>query len=113
MVKRFEKVSPVFGRSDAWAALVCADWPIPATHPQVKVDAQGSEPIVVIGTTRDSATPYEWSKALVDQLGTGVLVTREGDGHTAYGSGNDCIDDIVHAYLAKGTVPKDGVTCKA
>jgi pimeloyl-ACP methyl ester carboxylesterase len=111
-VKRFEKVNSVSGRSDAWAALVCADWPIPATHPQVKVDARGSEPIVVIGTTRDPATPYKWSKALVDQLGTGVLVTREGDGHTAYASGNSCIDDIVHAYLSEGTVPKDGVTCK-
>ena len=110
--KRFEKVSPVLGRSDAWASLTCADWPIPATHPQVEIDAQGSEPIMVIGTTRDPATPYEWAESLSDQLESGVLVTRKGDGHTAYASGNSCIDDIVDAYLAKGTVPKDGVTCK-
>ena len=109
---RFERVNPVFGRSDAWGMLGCADWPIRATHPQDDVDATGSKPIVVLGTTRDPATPYEWSEALVDQLRTGVLVTREGDGHGAYGSGNKCIDDLVNSYLAAGKVPKDGTTCK-
>ncbi|MGI9084346.1 MAG: alpha/beta hydrolase [Aeromicrobium sp.] len=112
MIPRFEKGNTVLGRQDAWAAFVCADWPIKATHPQVDIDATGSMPIVVIGTTRDPATPYEWSPALAKQLGTGVLVTREGDGHTAYGSGNTCIDDLVNAYLADGTVPKDDTTCK-
>ena len=111
-VARFEKANPILGRLFAWDALVCADWPIKATHPQQKVDATGSEPIVVIGTTRDPATPYEWSGILADQLGTGVLITREGDGHTAYGAGNECIDELVDAYLADGTVPKDGTTCK-
>ena len=111
-VARFEKANPILGRLFAWDALVCADWPIKATHPQQKVDATGSEPIVVIGTTRDPATPYEWSEILADQLGTGVLVTLEGDGHTAYGAGNECIDDLVDAYLADGTVPKDRTTCK-
>ena len=88
---RFEKASPVFGRALAWGALSCTDWPIKALHPQADVDATGSKPIVVLGTTRDPATPYEWAKALTDQLGTAVLVTREGDGHTAYTSGNECI----------------------
>ena len=111
-VARFGKANPTLGRLFAWDALVCADWPIKATHPQQEVDATGSEPIVVIGTTRDPATPYEWSRILADQLRTGVLVTREGDGHTAYGAGNQCIDDLVDAYLADGTVPKDGTTCK-
>ena len=111
-VTRFKKVSPVLGRLFAWDALVCADWPIPATHPQLEANATGSKPIVVIGTTRDPATPYEWSRILADQLRTGVLLTREGDGHTAYGSGNQCIDDHVDAYLADGKVPKDGTTCK-
>ena len=109
---RFERVNPVFARSDAWGMLGCADWPIKATHPQEDVDATGSKPIIVLGTTRDPATPYEWSEALVDQLRTGVLVTREGDGHTAYGAGNRCIDDVVNSYLVDGKVPKDGTTCK-
>ena len=109
---RFSKASPVFGRALAWGALSCSDWPIKSTHPQVDVDATGSKPIVVLGTTRDPATPYEWAKALADELGTAVLVSREGDGHTAYTSGNQCIQRLVDDYLVDGKVPKDGTSCK-
>ncbi len=109
---RFEKVSPVFGRALGWGALGCADWPIKVTHPQVKISGEGAPPIVVIGTTRDPATPYEWAEALASQLSSGVLISRDGDGHTAYGSGNKCIAKAVDAYLVDGTVPKDGLLCK-
>ena len=111
-IPRFMKASPVFGRTLAWGALACTEWPIKGDHPQIAVDATGSKPIVVLGTTRDPATPYEWAKALTDQLKTAVLVTRQGDGHTAYTSGNTCIKRLVDDYLVKGTVPKDGTTCK-
>lgn len=109
---RFEKVSPVFGRALGWGALGCADWPIKVTNPLPKIDAEGAPPILVLGTTRDPATPYEWAKSLASQLSSGVLITREGDGHTAYGSGNDCITEAVDGFFTKGTVPKDGLTCK-
>ncbi|WP_187271861.1 alpha/beta hydrolase [Aeromicrobium terrae] len=112
-IPRFEKVSPVFGKALAWGVLGCASWPIKPTHPQIPIDASGSEPILVLGTTRDPATPYEWAKALTAQLKTGVLVTREGDGHTAYAAGNECINEKVDAYLVSGKVPKDGTVCKA
>jgi hypothetical protein len=65
----------------------------------------------VIGTTRDPATPYAWARSLADQLDSGVLVTRDGDGHTGYFKGNECVDDAVHAYLLDGKVPRDGLTC--
>ncbi|MEJ7743854.1 MAG: alpha/beta hydrolase [Nocardioidaceae bacterium] len=35
-------------------------------------------------------------------LESGVLLSRDGDGHTAYGAGNTCIDDAVNTYLVKG-----------
>jgi tryptophan synthase beta subunit len=66
---------------------------------------------VVIGTTRDPATPYEWAESLADQLESGVLVSRDGDGHTGYHKDNECVDDAVHAYLLDGTVPDDGLSC--
>lgn len=110
---RFEKASPTFGRALAWGALGCSDWPIESAHPQQPVDATGSSPIVVVGTTRDPATPYEWAESLTKQLKTAVLLTREGDGHTAYTSGNSCIKEKIDDYLVEGTVPKDGTRCKA
>ncbi|MGH3458476.1 alpha/beta hydrolase [Aeromicrobium sp.] len=109
---RFEKASPIFGPTLVWGALGCTDWPVKGDHPQIPIDAKDSKPILVLGTTRDPATPYEESGALADQLGSGVLVSRDGDGHTAYGSGNQCIEDIVDNYFVKGKVPKDGVLCK-
>ncbi|MGK2877635.1 MAG: alpha/beta hydrolase [Solirubrobacterales bacterium] len=112
LLPRFEKASPVFGRSLAWGALGCTDWPIKSTNPVPKISADGAPPIVVLGTTRDPATPYESAVALASQLSSGVLVTREGDGHTAYNSGNECITDAVDTFFTKGTVPKDGLTCK-
>lgn len=108
---RFEKASPVFGRSLGWGALGCADWPIKATNPVPAISADGAPPILVLGTTRDPATPYEWAEALSKQLSSGVLLTRDGDGHTAYGSGNACITTAVDAFLTEGKVPKDGKTC--
>lgn len=109
---RFTKASRVFGESGAWGAMGCAGWPIKSSQPFPDIDAAGADPIIVIGTTRDPATPIEWSKALAEQLGSGVLVTRDGDGHTAYDSGNDCIDDLVDAFLVEGTVPENGTTCE-
>ena len=63
----------------------------PAYEP-LDIRAEGAAPIVVIGTTRDPATPYEEAVALADPFESGVLVSRDGDGHTAYNKGNDCIN---------------------
>jgi pimeloyl-ACP methyl ester carboxylesterase len=89
----------------------CEVWPYPATGVRQAIAADGAPPIVVVGTTNDPATPYEWSVSLAEQLSSGVLVTREGEGHTGYNKGNDCVDDAVERYLLEGTVPQDGLTC--
>ncbi len=112
LIPQFREVSPVFGAALGWGVMACHDWPIPATHPQEPVRAEGAPPILVVGTTRDPATPYSWSEAMAEQLASGVLLTRKGDGHTAYTSGNECIQDAVNAYFADGTVPKNGTVCR-
>ncbi|MFH8737887.1 alpha/beta hydrolase [Streptomyces sp. NPDC017964] len=107
----FEKASPIFGDGLAWAALNCTYWPVKATGEAHRIEAKGAAPIVVVGTTRDPATPYRWAQALAGQLDSGTLLTYEGDGHTAYGRGSDCIDSAINAYLVDGTPPKDGKRC--
>ncbi len=76
-----------------------------------RTEAKGADPIVVVGTTRDPATPYKWSRSLAEQLSSGTLLTYEGDGHTAYGRGSDCIDTAINTYLLEGTPPADGKKC--
>ncbi|MFJ8805635.1 alpha/beta hydrolase [Streptomyces sp. NPDC102490] len=107
----FEKASPVFGEGLAWASLNCAYWPVRPTGEPHRIEAAGATPIVVVGTTRDPATPYRWAEALSDQLASGHLLTYEGDGHTAYGRGSTCIDSAINTYLLRGTAPQDGKRC--
>ncbi|MEV6108220.1 alpha/beta hydrolase [Streptomyces sp. NPDC051940] len=111
-VPRFERTSPVFGRDFAWAALNCGDWPVTPTGNANRIEAKGAGPILVVGTTRDPATPYPWARALAAQLSSGVLLTYEGDGHTAYVRGSACVDTAVNRYLLTGEPPKDGTRCQ-
>jgi pimeloyl-ACP methyl ester carboxylesterase len=107
----FEKASPVFGRGFAWASLNCGFWPAQATGKAHAIEAEGAAPIVVVGTTRDPATPYKWAQSLAGQLSSGRLLTYDGDGHTAYGRGSDCVDTAINTYLLEGRAPKDGKRC--
>jgi pimeloyl-ACP methyl ester carboxylesterase len=104
--------SPSFGAYLAWSNLPCTVWPVPASGTAGPLTAAGAAPILVVGTTRDPATPYAWAQALADQLESGRLLTFDGDGHTAYTRGSSCIDDAVDAYLVAGTLPAEGTVCR-
>ena len=111
LVPAFEKASPTFGRAFAPMLATCAFYPVQDHHHTTAIRAAGAPPIVVIGTTRDPVTPLAWARGLAAQLGSGVLVTRNGDGHTAYSEGNDCINNLVERYLVSGVVPRNGTAC--
>jgi pimeloyl-ACP methyl ester carboxylesterase len=108
---RFAAQAPIWGRWLAWTSLPCVYWPDPPTTQPQPVSAAGSGPILVVGTTRDPATPYAWAVSLSRQLANGHLLTYRGDGHTAYRLGSHCVDTVVDAYLLKGSVPATGKTC--
>jgi len=107
----FTSKAPVFGQAAMWWPYACSNWPVQPTEEQPDFSAKGAAPIVVVGTTRDPATPYEQSVKLAEELDSGVLLSRDGDGHTAYGAGNACIDEAINTYLAEGTPPPDGKEC--
>ena len=106
-----EEEAPTWGRYLMWSSMPCGYWPVPPTGEPQEISATGADPIVVIGTTRDPATPYEWAVQLRDQLDDAALISFDGDGHTAYTRSNACVDDAVDAYYLEGTVPEDGLTC--
>lgn len=107
----FEEASPTFGRAFAFSLSTCAQWPIRSGDRTEALEAKGAPPIVVIGTTRDPATPLVWAQSLARQLDSGRLITRDGDGHTGFQQGNDCVDDAVEAWLVSGTVPPADLRC--
>ena len=53
----------------------------------------------------------KWAEALAAQLDSAVLLRRDGDGHTAYNSGNECIDSAIESYLLDGDVPENPTDC--
>ena len=107
----FLEASPTLGEVFAWGLLGCGGIEVTSSEPPREVKAAGAAPIVVVGTTRDPATPYEWAVSLADQLESGVLVSRDGDGHTGYNAGNNCVNEAIESYLVDGTVPDDGLEC--
>ncbi len=107
----YQEISPIFGKTFGWGGLGCRDWPVEQSDFPVEATAKGAAPIVVIGTTRDPATPYAWSVSLARSLRSGVLVSRDGDGHTGYNAGNECVDDAIDRFLVAGEVPDDPTRC--
>ncbi|MCB2413131.1 alpha/beta hydrolase [Demequina sp. TTPB684] len=109
--RQVNEVSPTFGWWFAGSG-GCEGWPYAADEvlTELGAAADSANPMLVIGTTNDPATPYRWAEALAEDLGA-PLLTYSGEGHTAYGRSNQCVTDVVDAYLVDGVVPEDGVRC--
>ena len=108
--REWKEVAPTFGPSLAWSLLVCQDWPA-TTDPITVTRAVGSNPILVVSTTGDPATPYVWGQQLAESLDNGHLLTYDGIGHTAYKGNSGCIDGAVDDFLVSGTLPPEGTVC--
>ncbi|MCW2858071.1 MAG: tripeptidyl-peptidase Serine peptidase family [Marmoricola sp.] len=107
----FLKASPTFGRAFAFSLSTCSTWPVRSGQVSQAIHAPGAPPIVVVGTTRDPATPLVWAQALASELDSGRLITRNGDGHTGFGQGNSCVDNAVQDWLIQGKVPPADLHC--
>ncbi len=111
LADEWARTAPTFGPELAWGNLPCNGWPAPATDAPHPIKAEGSGPIVLIGTTNDPATPYAWAVSTSRQLANAYLIRWKGDGHTAYGRGSRCVQTRVDAFLVAGTTPPKTSTC--
>ncbi len=104
-----QQKAPIFGRYFG-PSYGCDLWPV---RPSLKLTPRGAgaKPIVVIGATGDSATPYQQAVDMARQLESGVLVTYDGFGHATYGGKSACVDALVVSYLVDARVPADGTKC--
>jgi hypothetical protein len=89
----------------------CAHWPYEAKIKPRAVKSTTKSKILIIGTTGDPATPYTNAIELDKQLRTARLLTYQGQGHTAYGRGNACVNKVVDRYLLTGKLPRKGRVC--
>ncbi|MDO5083987.1 alpha/beta hydrolase [Arachnia propionica] len=103
--------SPLFA-ANMGVDYTCELWTADSA-PHLKLTGTGAAPILVVGSTGDSATPYQHAVTMAQQLESGNLLTYDGPGHGAVTAGNACVDEAVAAYLLEGTIPAEGTTCKA
>ncbi len=109
---RITAAAPTFGPLLGAGLTGCDDWPSPA-EPTPTPSAVGAPPILVIGTVGDPATPYQWAQQMSAALTGSVLLTYEGDGHTAFLRGGPCIEKAVVSYFVDLTTPPPGTRCPA
>jgi hypothetical protein len=101
--KSFAEQAPLFGPYLAYGGLTCKYF---GQSQKVTISPTNTaNPIIVIGTTGDPATPYEWAQGLSKLLTNSVLVSLKGEGHTGQGQGNACIDDQIDDFYLTGKVP--------
>ena len=100
---------PLFGLGQAASLLTCRSWP-KSRHPIPPATAPRSAPILVIGTVHDPATPYAAAAVLAKTLGSGVLLTWNGEGHTAYPR-TSCVSKAVDGYLIAKLLPPAQTAC--
>jgi pimeloyl-ACP methyl ester carboxylesterase len=99
----FADQAPLFGPYLAYGGLTCKYF---GQEQEVTVaPTKTTNPIVIIGTTGDPATPYEWAQGLNKLLTNSVLVSLTGEGHTGQGQGNACIDDQIDDFYLTGKAP--------
>jgi pimeloyl-ACP methyl ester carboxylesterase len=105
-------ISPVFGRYWQYGGLACYKWPFDVVAGPTDYSAKNAPTMLVVGTTNDPATPYSQAKNVAHKvLAHGWLLTYKGEGHTAYGSSNQCVTDVVENFFSNGTLPAKEKTC--
>ena len=113
--QRFSDRAPVFGPYLAYTNIACKFLTPPdkdkLTRATNKITSIKTAPILVIGTTRDPATPYDWAVGLHKIFTTSRLISLDADGHTGQGRGSACVDNAVDTYLIQGKTPKKNLTC--
>jgi fermentation-respiration switch protein FrsA (DUF1100 family) len=107
--ERAERASPRFGRIAANELLPCAFWPEATRKPRL-VRARHAPPILVIGSTGDTATPLAQAEQVAADLHRGALLTVDLAGHIALGD-SPCASDTATRYLIDLTTPTPGARC--
>ena len=101
--KAFAAKAPLFGPYLAYGGVTCKFF---NQDSEVTIEpTTTSNPVIVIGTTGDPATPYEWAQGLNKLLTNSRLISLTGEGHTGQGQGNACIDDQIDDFYLTGKAP--------
>jgi pimeloyl-ACP methyl ester carboxylesterase len=115
-VETFKAKAPVFGPYLANTGLACKYFPKPTkdvlTRATNKIKSIHTSPILIVGTKRDPATPYQWAVGLNKIIKNSILISLDADGHTGQGRGSECVDEAADRYFLTGKTPRRNIDCK-
>jgi pimeloyl-ACP methyl ester carboxylesterase len=113
VIGRLTKVSAIGGPFVGWANWApCASWPARSADRYTGPwDAATSNPVLVIGTRFDPATPFANARRVARLLPRAVLLTHDGYGHTSEADPSACIQRTTRAYLVRLVAPPRGTIC--
>ena len=113
VISRLTRISYVGGPFVGWSNWApCASWPARSTDRYTGPwKAHTKNPILVIGTTLDPATPYTNAKRVAHLLGNATLLTHDGYGHTSEADPSRCVEHATTNYLVDLITPPTGTVC--
>lgn len=106
------RVAPNFAVAMSEDLYVCEGWPIPNPAPRAPYAVADVPPILLVGATGDSATPYAGAVKMHGLLPGSALLTVHDETHVSYDKEHVCVAKTVDAYLLEGKLPGEGVSCE-
>lgn len=115
VIGRLTRGSRFYGALLGWRLWApCASWPVRGQNNyRGPWNATTKNPILLIGTRHDPATPYVNAVRSTRRLGNAVLLTLNGYGHVSFHDPSACVDRARIAYLVNLVTPPKGTACKA
>ncbi|MGH3316517.1 MAG: alpha/beta hydrolase [Nocardioidaceae bacterium] len=113
VLARMTRVSEVGGPFVGWSSWApCASWPARAAERyRGPWNRSTKNPILVVGTTFDPATPFGNARRVARLLGDAVLLTHQGYGHTSEADPSACVTQATSSYLVELRIPRRGTVC--
>ena len=111
-VSEIKSAAPIFGKYVAYSEMDCEYLPKPK-YELINSPINLQSPVLVIGTSNDPATPYQWAVKLSGLLTNSMLISVSGEGHTGYNRDTPCVDQAVEKYLISGVIPAQNLACSA
>ena len=110
--EQIKNAAPIFGKYLMYSEMDCEYLP-KSKHELIDGPISMKTQVMVIGTTNDPATPYQWAVKLSQVLLNSILISVSGEGHTGYNRDEPCVDQAVEKYLISGVLPAQNLACGA
>ncbi len=113
VIARLTRVSHVGGPFVGWSSWApCAAWRARSADRYTGPwNAHTKNPVLVVGTTLDPATPYANARRVAHLLGNAILLTHDGYGHTSEADPSHCVEQVTSTYLVDLITPPKGTVC--